>query len=857
MKRQTEIIDKIDLYRVLIDQPSIPFAIKYPDGKIKYTNHAFNDLLGYDDDDLKKIEYFNKITPKKWHRLEKDFNRSIEKGGRSGSYEKEYVKKDGSIIPVELLVHPSYDKKGKLKYFYAFITDLTDRKKADQALIESEHKYRTLFDNAADGILIMQDDIIVECNRTCLDIYKVTLDEIIGKTPYFFSPTTQLDGKNSKEKCLDYIYKALAGVPQHFEWKHIYLNGTPFYTEISLNRFKIEEKYFIQALIRDITDRKNTEARLKDSENRYRMVGEILSDFAYSCMHNTSGIYEYEWITDSFYNITGHTPEELEENRCWLFTIHPEDEKLAHDQIYNLNAGNRNVTDFRIIKNNGEVVWLRNHVMCINDPKTNRLRIYGAAQDITELKCAEKKLTQTEERFKTLIYNSANIIRILDKNGLIAFDAPSSSQILGYPEGSLIGKNPLDFVHPDDKQKVKDSLKEVYLGTNPHSPTEFRIKKADGEYLPVETVAQNMTKVPGIEGVVVTTHPIKDRKEIENALRESNEKYRTLFESDPNYNVLIGLDGKILSLNEAAADFIGITKEELIGELFIEVGMFDEENAAIHLQKLKEAIYGEKLHPYQCKVITQNGKFSWLESQLVPLKKDGDINSILIISKDVTERKIATDRLKASLNEKEVLLNEIHHRVKNNMQIISSLLNLQTDHVHDEESINVLKESQNRVKSMAMIHEKLYQSRDFTNIRIDEYIVRLVSDLFYSYNIPEDQIRPIFDVEDIELNLETAVPCGLIISELVSNCLKHAFPNKEKGRVKLSLKSFLDEYELIIKDDGIGFPENIDFKNTNSLGLQLVNSLVDQINGTIELNRSSGTEFKIIFEQLEYKNRIN
>jgi len=162
------------------------------------------------------------------------------------------------------------------------------------------------------------------------------------------------------------------------------------------------------------------------------------------------------------------------------------------------------------------------------------------------------------------------------------------------------------------------------------------------------------------------------------------------------------------------------------------------------------------------------------------------------------------------------------------MQIISSLLNLQTNYVDDKEGVNVLKESQNRVKSLAMIHEKLYMSDDLAHINFVDYIQSLVINLFYSYNVENVQIKPILQIENVSLNMETAVPCGLIISELISNSLKYAFPNEMKGEIYVSLKSVADNYQLIINDNGMGLSEEIDFNNPKTLGLLLVNSLTEQ-----------------------------
>jgi len=231
-------------------------------------------------------------------------------------------------------------------------------------------------------------------------------------------------------------------------------------------------------------------------------------------------------------------------------------------------------------------------------------------------------------------------------------------------------------------------------------------------------------------------------------------------------------------------------------------------------------------------------------------------NLLIIAEKEIESRKNAENKIKLSLEEKNILLQEIHHRVKNNMQIISSLLNLQTRYVDDEEAVNVLKESQNRVRSMAMIHEKLYQSNDLSHINFVDYIQSLVSNLFYSYNIKNLQIKSILEIDDIRLNMETAVPCGLIISEIVSNSLKYAFPNEMHGEILVSLKSVEDGYELIISDNGVGLPEELDFDNNKSLGLILVKSLTEQIDGEITIHRNHGTEFKIRFKELKYKERM-
>jgi PAS domain S-box-containing protein len=221
--------------------------------------------------------------------------------------------------------------------------------------------------------------------------------------------------------------------------------------------------------------------------------------------------------------------------------------------------------------------------------------------------------------------------------------------------------------------------------------------------------------------------------------------------------------------------------------------------------------------------------------------------------KDLAERKRIENKLKISLKEKEALIKEVHHRVKNNLQIISSLLNLQAAHIHDEHYKKLFQESQNRIKSMVLVHEKLYQSKDLTAINVRDYLNGLLRYLCNSYGVEQNKIAITTDIEDMPLNIETAIPCGLIINELVSNSLKHAFvePSRD-SRAEITIKFHLgrkNETILIISDNGVGFPDGLDFKKTESLGMQLVCALTEQLSGNIKLTRDKGTTFTITFKK--------
>ncbi len=216
---------------------------------------------------------------------------------------------------------------------------------------------------------------------------------------------------------------------------------------------------------------------------------------------------------------------------------------------------------------------------------------------------------------------------------------------------------------------------------------------------------------------------------------------------------------------------------------------------------------------------------------------------------EVTERKNMEEKIRASLKEKEVLLKEIHHRVKNNMQVISSILNLQSKHIEDKRALEIFRNGQSRIKSMALVHEKLYGSEDLAGIDFAEYTRSMTSNLFGLYQVSE-AVRLKIDIKDILLNINTAIPCALIISELVSNSIKYAFPGGIEGEIRIGLYTDKNgKFKLIVKDNGVGFPKEIDFRKTESLGMQLVIMLVEQLDGTVELDRSEGTAFTIQFEK--------
>ncbi|MBU7032267.1 MAG: PAS domain S-box protein [Theionarchaea archaeon] len=334
-------------------------------------------------------------------------------------------------------------------------------------------------------------------------------------------------------------------------------------------------------------------------------------------------------------------------------------------------------------------------------------------------------------------------------------------------------------------------------------------------------------------------------------LLESKDRYRVLFfyAIDPIFTH--DAQFTVLDINPSGCDLFGEEESDIIGKSILDLNVFHHDDKRVFEDNMKKIISGEVrslTDSYRFK--GSDDHYRTFEITSTGLPSEVELTVITNVCRDITERIEAEEQIIASLQEKEVLLKEIHHRVKNNMQVISSLLNLQSGYIPDESMQEIFKESQNRIKSMALVHEKLYQSRDFTKIDLNEYVRTLVRDLIRSYGQKAGNIMVTIDVETVYLEVDMAIPCGLIINELVSNSLRHGFPGDRRGELHISLHSVGNTLTLVVKDNGVGFPPGFNYRDTESLGLRLVTILAeDQLHGRIELNQSEGTQFCIMFEE--------
>lgn len=472
-------------------------------------------------------------------------------------------------------------------------------------------------------------------------------------------------------------------------------------------------------------------------------------------------------------------------------------------------------------------------------------RLIGA---LVERNQTEKALQKQEEEFRSIFENARDAIFWADtETGLIIRCNKAAEILLKKKREDIIGIHQAEL-HPPEKRDYYTRAFKEQVQSKHIAGIEAEVITAAGDIKPVHVTA-SVTVVDGTPIIQGIFRDISELKKAEKKLRESEEMYKKLIQTSPDAVTATDLEGRIILVSHRTLELYGFdTQDEVLGKSALEfIAPEDHPKARENIQKT----LGDE--------VVQNVEYTFL-------RKDhsrfiGELNATLIrdaggkplgfiaITRDITDRKKSEEQIKASLREKEILLREVHHRVKNNLQIISSLLNLQSEHIKDEQYAEMLEDSQNRIRSMALIHETLYQSGNLAHIDFDEYISNLVHALVRSYKVA-DRIAVIIEVEDVSVGIDAAVSCGLIINELVSNALKHAFPDGRKGKVKIVLRSSNSVVELTVSDNGVGIPEGIDFRTTESLGLDLVLTLAEeQLHGEITLDKRGGTTFFITFER--------
>jgi len=467
--------------------------------------------------------------------------------------------------------------------------------------------------------------------------------------------------------------------------------------------------------------------------------------------------------------------------------------------------------------------------------------------DVTEQRIAQEKMDRLGQLLKSINANvQEGILRSTPEEGLIyvndafveIFGYESKEEALQVPPGNY-------YADPEEREKLVSKLENEGRISN----EEVRFRRKDGT---VFWGLENSTLVESegqlfIDGVV---NDITELKEVEEAHRQSEEKYREILQNIEDGYFEADLAGNITFFNESLVRMLGYPEDELLGMNNRE--FMDEENAR-DVYKAFNRVYrtGKSEKGFQWEVLTNNGERRFVEASISLIKKTGgEPAGFRGIARDITDRMRREEQIKASLKEKVVLLGEIHHRVKNNLAVVSGLLYMQAENTDDEGARVLLQQSQNRIHSMAMIHEMLYQNQSFSRIDPDAYIRRLNDYIAQNLDIGQKEIDTEVHAGDIELEMTIAIPCALIINELLTNAYKYAFEGRDKGKISVQFHRKNGNFRLIVEDDGIGLDEEQirrDYEEGKGLGFFLVETLVGQIRGELEIEQENGSRFVITF----------
>jgi|GEM_PF-2341586 len=815
--------------------------------------------------------------------------------------------KKGEPIYVQVSVVMMKDAQGNPIGAVAVNRDISEVKKAEMELQYSEEKFRGIFNVAPDGIITVDlKGNITDINNFFSKITGYTKKEIIG---IHISKLPTARAKDIPDYLRIFKSLLLGKIPKPFEFQWIHKNGTVYWGEVRVSVLKKNKRTIgFQAITRDISRQKQLNESLVRSEQKYRSVVENLNEGIWVMDHN--GITTY--VNDRMAKILGYSRNEMMGRSIFAF-MDDKGRAFALNRMALRRQGiSRNFAfEFEFLHKERKRVFTRMKTSVLRDNQGKYHSTIAAVEDITEQKQIQKALKESEEKYSTLVEKSMDAI-VVHENGIIKFVNKRACDMTGIPERDFIGKNIMDFIVPEYQQLVAQRFTARLRRENVPSIYEIGIKKRDGTYLPVEINA-TIVNFEDSPAALVIIRDISQRKKTQAKIEQRNYQLAVLNKINAVISQSLDLDTILTStlkeiLKIMNLDIGGIylaDPEEKKIRLAVHQGVSEDYARAVSeisvdnntLKKIRKILNNGQYFFSSAFVLTNLRKLpgfmralkkeklninsfhnialytkkriigllvvgSKIPRVLSPDDKDllisisrqvsiAVLNSQLFIKSrsDLADRIEADKSIYKSLLEKEALLREIHHRVKNNLQIISSLLNLQVAQIKDEYYKGLFKESQNRIRSMVLVHEKLYQAKNISDVEISTYLESLIQHLFQTYGIKPEAMELSFDVKDIKLNIDVAIPCGLIINELLSNALKYAFKDSPRQKPKIGIKMTKKNnfMQLTVFDNGIGLPDDITIGSAKTLGLQLVHALVEQLNGKITIDRENGTSYSIEF----------
>lgn len=774
----------------------------------------------------------------------------------------------------------------------AIIRDITDKKRIEKALKTSETKYKNLTQNAP----VAFTRLIIANNK-----YEIVNDEFIRQSGYTIEEFNNLsdeeyqnqiyseDRQFIQKEFRNWISESCTGIKK-LVYRIVNKRGELIWLD-SYHYADFDENgkpVAINQLYLNINERKQYEEILSESKQYLDAFFQQSLDGIFIAKMNTP--VNWDKNTDQEKTIEfifrDIQMQRVNSSLCEQFGMPEQDVmKIKPGEYYKgeellkakqrwetfLDIGSSHTSEY-FNKPNGEKVFIEGDYYCLYDSENRFTGYIGIQRDITSRKLAEESIRLSEEKFRAVAESIPAQVVIFQGEKFIYVN-PYSEVITGYTVEELLKMNFWDIVHKDYAYTAKKRGIKRQKGEQVPDNYEMKILTKTGEEKWISYSARviEFNNKPAVIGISID---ITEKKKQQEEIIESEERYRTFIEQSSE---------GIFRMEFREPIPLSISGEEQIARInseayFAECNnvfskMYDVNEPGEITGKTPGQLKYKNIDPYSRtqRFITNGYKFIEEETtetddsgnvyyfvvNAAGVIEDGCLTRVWGVQRDVTEKRKADEALKRSLVEKEILLKEIHHRVKNNLQIVTSLLKLQSNYVSDESVKALFKESQNRVHSMSLIHQKLYQTKDISHIDFKDYIDTVTNYLQHSFGILGDRVMIKTDANGISLSIDNAIPAGLIINELVSNSLKHAFGDSKKGEITISLAydKFNMEYWLIVRDSGAGMPENFDFNNSKSFGLKLVYTLVKQMSGNIEIFSRNGTEFRIMFKSAEYKSR--
>lgn len=714
------------------------------------------------------------------------------------------------------------------------IRDITDRKAAARDLAGSRQRLRALMD-ASPYMSILLDPLgtILAINDLASGMYNRMAEEMVG-TSYW---------EYLQPQVAELRKRRLQGVVRDGQPVQVTeVDGDRSY-EISIHPVTGADGRVESAavFVRDISERTRAEERLLESEARYRRLFD----------ENPIPMYIYDMdylkilaVNQALLRSYGYSRAELL-GMTMVDIRPPEDAEKIRDNVRYLRGHHLYQGRWRHIKKDGGVLDV--DITSTDFPFEGRVARLVVCQDVTERLRVEEALQESEDRFRTAFMTGPDAIAIINAETGVYEDVNDAFLgITGLSRREVVGRTSEEFRIWRD-QKERDRFYDVLRreGRVEHFESDFICR--DGKVIK-GLLSANIIFLAEKPHLLLAARDITSLKAAQRALAESEEKFRTAFRTSPDSVNLNRLeDGLYVDINEGFSRITGYRWEDVAGQTSADIDIWvDHEDRRRLVEGLQKT--GE--------VSNLEARFRMKDGTIVDglmsariLNIDG-VPHILSITRDVTEWSAAKRQIQASLTEKEVLLKEVHHRVKNNLQVISGLLNLQAHHITDEAGREIYRESQNRIITMSLIHEELYQARDLAHVDFASYIEGLTGNLFGSYAARSGHVTLDLATESVDLVVDTAIPCGLIINELVSNALKHAFPDGREGRISVRFSRMEDgRYQLVVEDDGVGLPDVSDIRKHRSLGMQLVTVLAEQLGADLVISPGPGATFTLTFSE--------